>query len=137
VIFIAGAGGRTPGAQFTIGGSVNAALLSFTKALADLGIRDGVQVNAINPGSIRTARYTARLNNLRRLRMRLTVRLLCRSARHAVSPRPEVIQACRIPRRANTPRIDGVHLHAIANPKSASALVNDNSAAFTDPPIVN
>ena len=64
VVFIAGAGGRTPGAQFTIGGSVNAALLSFTKALADLGLRDGVQVNAINPGTIRTARYTARVNAL-------------------------------------------------------------------------
>jgi 3-oxoacyl-[acyl-carrier protein] reductase len=64
VIFIGGVGGRTPGAQFTIGGSVNAALLSFTKAIADLGIRDGVQVNAINPGSIRTARYTARLQNM-------------------------------------------------------------------------
>src|SRR5205085_10216160 len=64
VVFIAGAGGRTPGAQFTIGGSVNAALLSLTKALADLGLRDGVQVNTINPGTIRTARYTARLNTL-------------------------------------------------------------------------
>ena len=64
VVFISGAGGRTPGAQFTIGGSVNAALLSLTKALADLGLRDGVQVNAINPGTIRTARYTARLNAL-------------------------------------------------------------------------
>jgi 3-oxoacyl-[acyl-carrier protein] reductase len=60
-IFIAGVGGRTPGSQFTIGGSVNAALLSLTKALADLGVRDGVQVNAINPGTVRTARYTARL----------------------------------------------------------------------------
>ena len=64
VVFISGVGGRTPGAQFTIGGSVNAALLSLTKALADLGLRDGVQVNAINPGTIRTARYTGRLNAL-------------------------------------------------------------------------
>jgi NAD(P)-dependent dehydrogenase (short-subunit alcohol dehydrogenase family) len=64
VVFISGAGGRTPGAQFTIGGSVNAALLSLTKALADLGLRDGVQVIAINPGTIRTARYTGRLNAL-------------------------------------------------------------------------
>src|SRR6058998_2688889 len=54
VINIAGVGGRTPGPQFAIGGSVNAALLSFTKALADVGVRDGVQVNAINPGSVRT-----------------------------------------------------------------------------------
>ncbi len=53
---IIGGGGRTPGAEFTIGGSVNGACLSFTKAVADIGIRDGVQVNAINPGRIRTDR---------------------------------------------------------------------------------
>jgi NAD(P)-dependent dehydrogenase (short-subunit alcohol dehydrogenase family) len=64
LLFISGAGGRTPGAEFTIGGSVNAALLSLTKALADQGIEDGVQVNCINPGSVRTARYTGRLNAL-------------------------------------------------------------------------
>jgi NAD(P)-dependent dehydrogenase (short-subunit alcohol dehydrogenase family) len=57
VLNISGVGGRMPGALFTIGGSVNAALLSFTKAMADVGIRDGVQVNAVNPGSIRTERY--------------------------------------------------------------------------------
>jgi NAD(P)-dependent dehydrogenase (short-subunit alcohol dehydrogenase family) len=56
VLNIIGVGGRTPGAEFTIGGSVNGACLSFTKALADIGIRDGVQVNAINPGAIRTDR---------------------------------------------------------------------------------
>jgi NAD(P)-dependent dehydrogenase (short-subunit alcohol dehydrogenase family) len=61
LVNIAGSGGRTPGAQFTIGGSVNAALLSFTKALADLGLRDGVQVNAVNPGPVRTARFEKRL----------------------------------------------------------------------------
>ena len=56
VLNIIGAGGRTPGAEFTIGGSVNGACLSFTKAVTDLGIRDGVQVNAINPGRIKTDR---------------------------------------------------------------------------------
>jgi NAD(P)-dependent dehydrogenase (short-subunit alcohol dehydrogenase family) len=61
VVNIAGVGGRTPGPQFTIGGSVNAALLSFTKALADLGVRDGIQVNAINPGAVRTDRLLKRL----------------------------------------------------------------------------
>lgn len=61
VINIAGVGGRTPGAEFAIGGSVNAALLSLTKALSELGIRDGVQVNAINPGPVRTARLEKRL----------------------------------------------------------------------------
>jgi 3-oxoacyl-[acyl-carrier protein] reductase len=57
VLNIIGAGGRTPGAEFTIGGSVNGACLSFTKAIADIGIRDGVQVNAINPGRIKTDRF--------------------------------------------------------------------------------
>jgi len=61
LVNIAGSGGRTPGAQFTIGGSVNAALLSFTKAMADLGLPDGVQVNAVNPGPVRTARLEKRL----------------------------------------------------------------------------
>jgi 3-oxoacyl-[acyl-carrier protein] reductase len=64
IVNIAGIGGRTPGAAFTIGGSVNAALLSFTKALAAMGVADGVQVNAINPGSIRTDRLKKRLAEL-------------------------------------------------------------------------
>jgi len=61
LINISGVGGRTPESQFTIGGSVNAALISFTKAMAAAGIRDGVQVNVINPGTIRTDRYQKRL----------------------------------------------------------------------------
>jgi NAD(P)-dependent dehydrogenase (short-subunit alcohol dehydrogenase family) len=61
LIFISGVGGRTPGRQFAIGGSVNAAVLSFTKAMAEAGLQDGVQVNAINPGTIRTARFQKRL----------------------------------------------------------------------------
>lgn len=61
VVTISGSGGRTPGPQFTIGGSVNAALLSLTKALAELGLRDGVQVNCVNPGPVKTARFDKRL----------------------------------------------------------------------------
>jgi NAD(P)-dependent dehydrogenase (short-subunit alcohol dehydrogenase family) len=61
IVNIAGVGGRTPGAEFAIGGSVNAALLSFTKAIAELGVEDGVQINAINPGFIRTDRLKKRL----------------------------------------------------------------------------
>jgi 3-oxoacyl-[acyl-carrier protein] reductase len=64
VVNISGAGGRTPGAEFAIGGSVNAAMQSFTKAMAELGIADGVQVNVINPGSIRTGRLQKRLEAL-------------------------------------------------------------------------
>ncbi|HVS36884.1 MAG TPA: SDR family oxidoreductase, partial [Gemmataceae bacterium] len=61
VVNVVGSGGRTPGAEFAVGGSVNAALLSLTKALAELGIQDGVQVNAVNPGPVRTERLAARL----------------------------------------------------------------------------
>src|SRR5712671_637330 len=64
VVNISGAGGRTPGAEFAIGGSVNAAMQSFTKAMAELGITDGVQVNVINPGLIRTGRFQKRLDAL-------------------------------------------------------------------------
>lgn len=58
IVNIAGLGARMPAADFTIGGSVNSALLNFTKALAEIGIRDGVRVNAINPGYFMTDRLT-------------------------------------------------------------------------------
>ena len=61
IINIIGVGGRTGSAEFTIGGAVNAALMNLTKALADRGIRDGVRVNAINPGSIATERLQTRI----------------------------------------------------------------------------
>jgi len=61
IVNVVGIGGRTGSAEFTIGGAVNAALLNLTKALADRGVRDGVRVNAINPGGITTGRLTARI----------------------------------------------------------------------------
>jgi NAD(P)-dependent dehydrogenase (short-subunit alcohol dehydrogenase family) len=61
VVHIAGAGGKIASADFTIGGSVNAALMNFTKAMADRGVKDGVRVNCINPGSIRTVRLEQRI----------------------------------------------------------------------------
>lgn len=61
IINIAGVGGKTASADFTIGGSVNAALMYLTKALADRGTRDGIRVNAINPGSITTERLQTRI----------------------------------------------------------------------------
>ena len=63
IINIAGAGGHTPDSRFTIGGSVNAAMMAFTKALAQLGIEDGVQVNCINPGLIKTDRLNKRIDD--------------------------------------------------------------------------
>lgn len=61
VVNIAGVGGRTPGALFAVGGSVNAAILSLTKSLAEAGRSAGIQVNAVNPGAIRTERLAKRL----------------------------------------------------------------------------
>ena len=50
VVNIIGGFARTPDPDFMIGGAVNAAFASFSKALAGLGLRDDVNVNAIHPG---------------------------------------------------------------------------------------
>jgi 3-oxoacyl-[acyl-carrier protein] reductase len=64
IVNIAGIGGRTGSAEFTIGGSVNAALLNLTKSLADRGVREGVRVNAVNPSAIATERTQVRIDRL-------------------------------------------------------------------------
>lgn len=61
VLNIGGVGGFAAEAEFMIGGSVNAAIGLFTKALSDRGIRDGVRVLAIHPGTFRTERFDARV----------------------------------------------------------------------------
>jgi 3-oxoacyl-[acyl-carrier protein] reductase len=68
VINIVGIGARAGNDEFTIGGSVNAAILNFTKAMAHLGVRDGVRVNAINPGHIETERLGRNIARLAQLR---------------------------------------------------------------------
>lgn len=50
-----------PGADFTIGSSVNAACVAFTKALSERGKQDGVQVNAVSPGHTETERFQRRI----------------------------------------------------------------------------
>ncbi|GIK85875.1 MAG: short-chain dehydrogenase [Betaproteobacteria bacterium] len=56
VVNVIGGAARTPDPEFLIGGSVNAAMHNFTKGLAGLGRRDGVNVNAILPGLTQTER---------------------------------------------------------------------------------
>jgi len=63
IVNIVGIGGRTGSAEFAIGGAVNAALLNLTKVLADRGVKDGVRVNAINPGGIATDRLKTRVQS--------------------------------------------------------------------------
>jgi 3-oxoacyl-[acyl-carrier protein] reductase len=57
VVNVIGGAARTPGADFSIGGSVNAAMGNFSKSLSQLGKRDGVNVNAIHPGATDTERF--------------------------------------------------------------------------------
>jgi 3-oxoacyl-[acyl-carrier protein] reductase len=61
IVAIAGIGGRAPVSDYMIGSSVIGAQNVFMKALADLGKRDGVQVNTVNPGSVDTDRFRHRL----------------------------------------------------------------------------
>jgi len=61
IVAIAGIGARAPVADYMIGAAVIGAELAFMKALADIGKRDGVQVNTVNPGSVDTDRFRHRL----------------------------------------------------------------------------
>ncbi len=68
VVNIVGVAAHTPASDYTIASSVNAGLLAFGKAMADIGRKDGVRVNSINPGYIETDRLTMRLDDLARTR---------------------------------------------------------------------
>jgi 3-oxoacyl-[acyl-carrier protein] reductase len=61
LVTIGGTSGRKPHASFAIGSSVNAACAAFSKALADLGKEDGVQVNCIHPSLVDTERQGRRI----------------------------------------------------------------------------
>jgi 3-oxoacyl-[acyl-carrier protein] reductase len=56
IVNIVGGAARTPGPEFLIGGSVNAAFGNFSKGLTALGNRDDVNINAIHPGPTQTER---------------------------------------------------------------------------------
>lgn len=61
IVNIIGSNARAGSAMFAIGGAANAALVNFTKTLADIGVSRGVRVNAINPGAIMTDRFESRI----------------------------------------------------------------------------
>ena len=99
IVNIIGIGARAGKAEFTIGGSVNAAVLNFTKAMADIGVTDGVRVNAINPGHIATDRLLRNFDRLAKLHGTSTEEAAavllaeCRTARFG---RPEEIAAAAV-----------------------------------------
>ncbi len=59
IVNIGGVGARTPKVDYEMSAALSAALMAVTKALASRGVEDGVQVNLIHPGSIRTPRIEA------------------------------------------------------------------------------
>jgi NAD(P)-dependent dehydrogenase (short-subunit alcohol dehydrogenase family) len=54
---VVGAAARNPTPGYLAGGAANAALVNFTKGLADLGARHGVLVTAVSPAATRTERW--------------------------------------------------------------------------------
>jgi 3-oxoacyl-[acyl-carrier protein] reductase len=57
IVNVIGIGGVQPMENYMIGGAANAALLNFTKALADEGAPHRILVTGVNPGPIRTERW--------------------------------------------------------------------------------
>jgi 3-oxoacyl-[acyl-carrier protein] reductase len=54
---VVGAAARNPGPGYLTGGAANAALINFTKGLADLGAPSGILVTAVSPAATRTERW--------------------------------------------------------------------------------
>jgi 3-oxoacyl-[acyl-carrier protein] reductase len=57
IINVVGAAARNPAVTYMMGGCANAALINFTKALADLGAKSGVLVTGVSPGPVQTERW--------------------------------------------------------------------------------
>ena len=61
IVNVIGIAGVQPMENYMIGGAANAALLNFTKGLADEGAPHGILVTGVNPGGIRTERWDGML----------------------------------------------------------------------------
>ena len=57
IVNVVGAAARNPAVTYMMGGTANAALINFTKALADLGAPSGVLVTGVSPGPVKTERW--------------------------------------------------------------------------------
>lgn len=63
IVNIVGAAARNPTVTYLPGGAANAALVNFTKGLADLGARSNILVTAVSPAATRTERWESLLVN--------------------------------------------------------------------------
>ncbi|MBI1728533.1 MAG: SDR family oxidoreductase [Candidatus Rokubacteria bacterium] len=57
IVNVAGVAARNPATTYMMGGAANAALINFTKALADLGAPSNILVTAVSPGPVKTDRW--------------------------------------------------------------------------------
>jgi len=57
IVNVVGMAARNPATTYMMGGAANAALINFTKALADLGAPSNILVTAVSPGPVRTDRW--------------------------------------------------------------------------------
>lgn len=57
IVNVVGAAARNPMPGYLVGGAANAALVNFTKGLADLGAASGILVTAVSPAATRTERW--------------------------------------------------------------------------------
>ncbi len=65
VVITSGTSAYTPKASLAAVGTINAAIVALAKAFADRGIKDGIQVNSILPGSVMTDRRRSMLQGYR------------------------------------------------------------------------
>jgi len=57
IVNVVGMAARNPATTYMMGGAANAALINFTKALADLGAPSNILVTAVSPGPVKTERW--------------------------------------------------------------------------------
>jgi len=57
IVNVVGMAARNPATTYMTGGAANAALINFTKALADLGAPSNILVTAVSPGPVKTDRW--------------------------------------------------------------------------------
>ena len=57
IVNVVGMAARNPATTYMMGGAANAALINFTKALADLGAASNILVTAVSPGPVKTDRW--------------------------------------------------------------------------------